>query len=192
MIGDAKTFGAADESDLWSAYLQNYTKFQRRLFAIFGVREPPLDFEHIHSVQVEGLLLARRKLEQFDSSKGSMAAWLWTVTKNYGKDYWVRSGVESPSLMTEEVEGRSEFEMSSEIDEAYERKLQKIKEILSGLSDNERYLIVSESKECTWKEIGDTIGISPKAALGRFRRLISRLQREHHVTIVPKGNLNEK
>lgn len=143
-------------------------------------------YKTLHQETAEDLtsqtfIKALEKIKQFDSSRGSFSAWLYTIAKNNVRDYY-RSGREEVNL--EDVYDLAAVD-NPEIDSHNRLIFEKVKGYLSSLKSAEREIIMLKLWEGrSHKEIAEIMGLSEANSKMILSRTMVKLRRELALIII--------
>jgi len=120
-------------------------------------------------------LKALKKLETFDSSKGSLSAWLYQIARNTVIDFYRKK---KPDLNIEEIWDLSdETDIESDFDAA--QKIKDARKYLDRLDKTQKEIVILRIwEELPYKEIAEITGKSEAACKMAFIRAIESLKKE--------------
>ncbi len=163
--------------DFEQVYLENYSYIYNYVYMRLLHRENAEDI--VSTVFTK----AMTHFDSYDSSRSNVRTWLCNIAKNAVTDFY-RLKSNQPHVDIDDI---TEPGVDDEYDLLQDDINRQLYRILSYLSDSEReFLAMRYQSGLTNEEIGNMIGIQPKAVSERYRRLLKKCRE-----IVEKYGLKE-
>lgn len=156
-------------------YLDNYSYVYNYVFMRV------LHRENAEDIVSDVFTKAMTHYDSYNSSIASIRTWLCNIARNTVTDYF-RLKANQPHADIDDIAEPGVEDEYNLLEDSYNRMLFRI---LSYLSDSEReFLALRYSKELSNEEIGQQLGIAPKAVSERYRRLLKKCHEiavKHHI-----------
>ena len=160
-----------DPLDLATIYREYYKRIYNYIYGQILHREAAED------LTADVFVAVAAHIEQFESSRGNFATWLFTIARNITRNYHLRS-----STRLEEYRGELP-ECAADTPKGWDESLRspeniRTERILAHLSQEERrFLELRYVLDLSNEEIGRVIGASSDAVSQRFHRLLTKCRK---------------